>query len=351
MKRMGRNPEKFGVLELFSAMARTNNFRLDRKEDLAQFAEMALKSLTSSQAAGTILHGKRVEAMFAYIAGALGRCQLIKAEDAGDMFVKGPPMQAPDYRVVLDDGTVMLIEVKNFHSPHLTKRFSLTQEYFDKLQRYAAAQGLPLKIALYFSKLNCWCLVSPDAFEKTRRGLEISVFTAMAKSEMVTLGDVLLATFPEIRLEMMGSAEEANEIDSEGQAVLVFRSGRIFCGGAELVEELDQRIAFYLMRFGRWTQTSHPVVEKNKLLGIVFTSRTDDVCEGQPFAIVGAMSSMISEAYSEYTVAEGKLVAVDVAIDPEDFILSIPHDFKSEHLPLWRFQIHPNADFKDLPTT
>lgn len=349
MKRMARDPEKFGVLELFAAVARKKNLRLDSDEDFRKFADLALASLVSSQNSGTIIHGKRAEAMFAYIAGALGKCALIKVEDAGDMFVKGLPMQAPDYRLVLDDGSIILVEVKNFNPKDILEPFILTQKYYEKIQRYAATQRIPLKIAIYFPSLGFWCLVSPSAFKKTRAGLEITVTKALANNEMSTLGDIMIATLPRLRLEMMADVDEANEIDAEGKAIIIFRSGKIFCEETELHNEIDQRIAFYLMRFGRWKQKSWPVVRDNKLFGIVFTSSTDDTFEGQPFAGIGDLSSMIASAYSEYTVAEGKPFALDVAQDPEDFGLTIPHDFRSQQLPLWRFVLQPNPDFQDIP--
>lgn len=348
MKRAERDPAKFGVLELFAALARTNGFRLDRGEDLNEFAKMVLNSIQTTHTSGTILHGKRTEAMFAYIAAALGKCMMIKAEDAGDMFVKGPPMQAPDYRIVLDDRSTILVEVKNFHTTDFRKRFVLKLKYFDKIQSYAVLLGLPLKIAIYFSNFNKWCLLPTDAFEKTEKGLEISFVTAMAKNEMVLLGDVALATLPELRLELMGKAEEASSLNSDGEAAIIFRSGKIFCGGVELIDVLDQRIAFYLMRFGSWNQAAEAIVKDEKLLGVRFISHSNDFSEGQPFAIIGDMSSMIAQAYSEYTISGELPFAVDISADPSNLTLSIPNDFHSEQLPLWRFLIEPNTDFKEL---
>lgn len=347
MKRIERDPAKFGALELFAALARTNGFRLDRGKDLDEFAKIVLKSIQRTHTSGTILHGKRTEAMFAYIAAALGGCKLIKAEDAGDIFVKGPPVQAPDYRIVLDDGSTILVEVKNFYATDFRKRFVLKLKYFEKIQSYAALQGLPLKIAIYFASFNKWCLVPPDAFETTEKGLEISFITAMAKSEMIVLGDVALATLPELRLELTGKAEEANPLNKDGETLIIFRSGKMFCDDVELIDELDQKIAFYLMRFGRWTQIAKAVLKGEKLFGVTFISRTDNVFEGQPFAIIGEMSSMIADAYSEYTIAGGIPFALDISADPCDLMLSIPKDFRSEQLPLWRFSIAPNVGFKE----
>ncbi|WP_073217320.1 hypothetical protein [Massilia sp. CF038] len=344
---MKRDPEKFGVLELFSALARVNNLKLDSDQDLIQFGKITLNSLTTTRRADTILHGKRVEAMFAYIAGALGRCRLIKTEDGGDLFVSGLPMQAPDYRLVLHDGTVMLVEVKNFHFTSFDECFSINENYLETLERYAEAQGLNLKVAVYFSRIKMWCLLSRDAFVRTGKCFTITVLSAIAKNEMYTLGDVSIATLPQLSLELMGDSDNANEIDINGDASVTFKTAKLFCDGNELLDELDQRIAFYLMKYGRWRQSCQPIIDNNRLLGLLFTSCPDEVPSGQPFAIVAEMSSMISQAYSEYTVANGKPIAIDVIGDPDEFSLCIPLNFNSTLLPLWRFVLHPNPNFID----
>lgn len=350
MKRMERNAEKFETLDLFTAVARAKGLRLDQVADVNQFAASVVESLKASQANESLLHGKRIEALFAYVVGALGLCKMIKVEDAGEVFVKGPPVQAPDYRLVLDNGTHWLVEVKNFHSSSLSKRFILKKEYFEKLERYAALHAVPLKIAVYFSAANRWTLLSPKAFEVSHKGLEISFVSAIAKNEMSELGDVFISTLPELRLELMGSEDEANQLDESGQAKITFRTAKIFCAGVELLAELDQRIAFYLMRFGRWSGTAEAVVKNGKLLGLMFRCSTDEVYEGQRFASIGELSSMVSEAYAEHTVADGHPIALDATVDPESFALAIPSGYNSDRLPLWRFSIQPNWEFVDTVT-
>lgn len=345
MKRLKRNPEKFGPLELFSAIARENKLQIGKSDDLGQFVKLVVDSLEKSQDVPTLLHGKRVESLFAFVAAALGRCALVKSEDAGDVFFKGKNIQAPDYRVILDDGNQYLIEVKNFHSNYLSKKFTLSKEYYSRIEGYANLHKVPLKISIYFSRLNRWVLLSPSSFEKTHKGLEISLPSALARNEMSLLGDVMIATLPALRLEMMTSDEEACEIGVDGLTKIVFRSAKIFCADVEIIDEMEQRIAFYLMRFGRWTQEAEPVVKNERLYGMIFKSYTDELFEGQPFSAVGELSSMVSEAYAEHTVVDGRLVAIDAPIDPEFLALAIPHDYQGKQLPLWRFQVEPNLDF------
>jgi hypothetical protein len=350
MKRMARNPQKFETLDLFTSVGRRRGFRLDNVADVEQFAASVFDSLNASRTNQNLLHGKRIEALFAHVVGALGVCKMIKVEDSGDVFVKGAPVIAPDYRLILDNGRHMLVEVKNFHSESIRACFVIKKKYFEQLERYAALHAVPLKIAVYFSKLNRWALLSPQAFDVSRKGHEISFVNAIAKNEMSELGDVYISTLPELRLELMADEDEANEIGDAGQAIITFRSSKISCDEVELIDELDQRIAFYLMRFGRWSTTSEAIVKNGKLLGIVFQCAPDELNEDARFAAIGELSSMVGEAYKEYTVVDGLPIALDVPVDPEAFALSIPSGYNSERLPLWRFSVRPNWDFVDNVT-
>lgn len=57
--------------------------------------------------------GFRTESIFAYVAGAMGKCILIKQEDCGQWFTGKDDFSIPDYRVFLKSGEALLVEVKN----------------------------------------------------------------------------------------------------------------------------------------------------------------------------------------------------------------------------------------------
>ena len=117
MKRIKRNPEKFEVIDLFTALGREHGYKLSVKEDVEDFIDRIGSSLKASQENPNLLHGKRVESLFAHVAGALGNCRLIKQEDSGEAFTTENNIQAPDYKVVLNDGSQYFIEVKNCGNP------------------------------------------------------------------------------------------------------------------------------------------------------------------------------------------------------------------------------------------
>ena len=112
MKRVKRNPEKFEVIDLFTAMGREHGYKLSVDGDADDFIKRIGDSLNASKENPNILYGKRVESLFAHVAGALGNCKLIKQEDSGDAFSIEENIQAPDYKVILKDGSQYFIEVK-----------------------------------------------------------------------------------------------------------------------------------------------------------------------------------------------------------------------------------------------
>ncbi|MDB0567598.1 hypothetical protein AB6Q13_23835 [Ralstonia solanacearum] len=346
MPRVKRQPEKFDVLDLYTAVGRDRGYQIGELAHIDDFLELVRASLKSSHTNANLLHGKRIEALFAHVAGALGECRFIKAEDAGEIFSTGDPIQPPDYRLILKSGAQMLVEVKNFHSPSPTKPFVLKRSYFEMLKRYADLQAVPLKIAVFFSKFNRWCLLSERAFNSVEDHLEICFLEAVAKSEMVEIGDAWIGTLPELRLELHADKDEAGPVSPDGSTLFTTRAVKLFCVGNELRDPMDKNIAFYLMRFGDWGEgESLAVIEDDKLVAINLVSRPASMPDDQHFAMIGVLSSMISAAYAEQTVRERKPIALDTKSDPEVFSARIPAEHHSAALPLWRFQLQPNWDF------
>ncbi|MBB5409954.1 hypothetical protein HDG34_003907 [Paraburkholderia sp. HC6.4b] len=346
MKRIARTPETFEALNLFTAVGLKEGYRVDNEAHQRQFITAIENSLKAAHGNLRILYGKRIEALFAHVAGALGQCLMVKVEDSGDIFTADGDVKAPDYRLTLRDRRQMLIEVKNCHADGLDRPFSLKRSYFEQLDRYADINSTPLKIAIFFSRWNRWCLLSRHSFEEKGDSLITGVMNAMAKNEMSAIGDVSLATLPELRLELLANPTEAKEIDDDGQAQIIFRSSRLFCRGMEIIEPAEKEIAFRLMRYGDWPDTSEAIVENGKLLGMVITATPRETHEGQDLEVIGNLSSMVSAAFAEMTVADRRPVALDVAVDPSAFALYIPEGFKSDVFPLLRIVQKPNFEYE-----
>lgn len=348
MKRVKRNAEKFDVPDLYAALAREQNYESDITGDQEEFISRVRRSLAAAKTNQILLHGKRVEAMFASVAGALGECRLIKQEDAGDAFSDDPELLAPDYRLILKDGKQFFVEVKNCNFQKIRSKFEAKRKYWDRLKRYADLHHVPLRIAIYFTLFRKWVLLSEESFDAAEHIFSIDMITAIARNEMSTLGDRTLATLPNLEFHMLG--ESLSEIEKEGGREIKFvtRAIKFYCNEVEIVDDAEKNIAFYLMRFGEWNESEHEVLYRDgKFSGakFCFTPEADSGNDDQPFKIIGTLSSMVSMAFSEQTVRNQKVIALSARQDPEVFSLHISQDYRGNALPLWQFSFLPNPDF------
>lgn len=345
MKRMKRNPAKFDAIELYAAIARERDYKINSENDHADFVATIGQSLKASQTDPNLLYGKRVEALFAHVIGAMGRCKIIKQEDSGSIYVIEDAFEVPDYRVVLSDGSSYLIEVKNFHMKSFKSKFTLPKKYMHKLDSYAQANNIPLRIAVYFSNPNVWVLLPKEAFREKEKHYVVDFGDAMARNEMATLGDRTIATLPDLRFEMRGDSDECSVPDANGQVLFTPREIKFYCRDQEVTTVHGKGIAFYLMRYGTWEEVdATPFMSDEKVTGVTFIFRPSNPASEQQFQTIGTLSSMISSAYRDLTVDKGVVEALDVKQDPSFFTLEIPEDFKDPNLPLWQFILQPNYD-------
>lgn len=352
MKRLPRAPEKFDALELYSAISREQGYKIGVGDDLESFQQRIGAALKATLQNPNILHGKRVEAMFAYVLGALGRCKYVKQEDGGAVFASTEEFEIPDYRVVTNEGELLLIEVKNFHMKELDSRFLLQRSYLRKLSAYAEMNRARLKVAIYLSRVNKWILLSPESFLEDGRRVYIDLPHGMARNEMTTLGDRTIATLPPLSIEFSGDPDDERAIvQPDGTAVFTIRQVQMKCAGKIITREEEQRIAFYLIRYGRWSKNEAPAtLVDGRLKSFAFVSAPDEEpMDGQPFHMLGDLSSMISSAFRELTEGDDGVSSLDVKYDPTFFELRIPEGYKGDALPLWQFVIQPNPDFKYEP--
>ncbi|GAB2797517.1 hypothetical protein GCM10027040_25200 [Halomonas shantousis] len=351
MKKLKRNAEKFDVLELFADMATEHGYDLNDPLDQEDFVIRVRSSIEESKKSKNAIFGKRIESLFAYVAGALGKVILLKQEDSGDIYFSGEEMLAPDYRITFHDNEQLLVEVKNCHHKNPANKYSIKKDYFNKLKKYADLNGLDLKLAIYFSSWNFWALLSIESFEENKNSYTIDLARAMACSEMAHLGDCMVGTAPDLELHLLADAAEAaeaGEIDDSGRALFITRDVKIYCTGNEVTDEEEKKIAFYLIRFGTWLESeTEAIVSDNKLLGIKFVYSPESQEESN-FAIIGHLSTMITNGFRNHTVKNGDVFALKLGLDPSVFKVLIPQEYKGKNLPLWRFVIQSNPDFKGL---
>jgi len=110
-------------------MARKKGLKLSEPESHNNFITTLTKSFHESKDNPIIIHGRRIESMFEYLAASLGKSVLIKREDSGEICSLDPRIRPPDFRIVLDDGTNIFVEVKNCYKKDPNYRFPLKRSY------------------------------------------------------------------------------------------------------------------------------------------------------------------------------------------------------------------------------
>lgn len=349
MRHLVRKPGKFEALEAFTAFSREHDFKLKSSEDADKFIEIFGESLKASQKNETLLHGKRMEACFSRVVAGLHGCSIIKTEDAGDVISENSDILLPDYRLVLKDGRQIFVEVKNSSAPKPTSKYLLQKEYVAKLLRYSNLNNVPLYFAIYYRCLRVWTLMPVSSFTELKGKYETTPIHSMAKSEMAMLGDVTIGAKPPLIFELICDRDREAFIDEGNLAKFVCGDVKIHCNEREVEDVEEKKIAFYLIRFGQW-ECGKPeaILDNGNLYSVRFTfyPASPEDAERNGFAMLGSLSSMITEAYNEHTVYEQEVTAISSKAEPDVFTVDIPEDYKGDVLGLWRFVMQPNHDFK-----
>ncbi len=319
-------------------------------EDLALGEGLSGHGLTTKEVAKRVhalikpndilIHGKRVEAMFAFVAMSLGRCSLIREEDAGDVYAV-EEVQPPDYRIALRDGGEILVEVKNFHQR--SKPFSLKTEYVARLAAYGVLAQRPVKLAIYWSRWRIWTMVPLGALVTHGSKASIWLPAALMANEMSMLGDHMLATRPPLVIRLCSDPAKPRTIGTGGR----FTIGKVelYCGGKLVTEPFEQQLVVHFMLFGRWTLTFPVEVKDNQLMWMDCVAEPEGEWEEQGFAMLGDASSMTSAQFDSRTVSmKGTIERLRPLADPSKFGIEIPSDYSGTDVPLWRFTLRPNPN-------
>lgn len=305
-------------------------------------AETEFKRSLEQLSEGQRRFGFRTESMFAYVAGAMSQCNLIKQEDCGQWYVDQDSYSIPDYRVFLKSGKIFLVEVKN----ETKKTITFKKDYLKKLKTYSDLNQLPLKIAIYWQTAGVWTFNDPSNFEDRNGKWFMSIDTAIAKSEISVLGDEMIATKPLLSIRMICDLEKTSELDDGGRCQICFSDVEHYCDGKLITNEIERKIAFQFMLSSQWNEQERIEMDGNKVSWIEYSFTPEHYDPEQGFAIVGSLSSIISLKYKRATSGDDGVHSISPANDPEDFEVFIPENYKGDALPLWRFIMQPNKNFK-----
>ena len=335
MQRLKRDPMRFDVLDLFDSIGRSKKFVLGKSEDNASFVQLISESLAGANT-DSMIYGRRTEAMFSYVAASLGKCLLIKKEDAGDVISSSLDIIIPDYRIVLEDGSQLLVEVKNYRQQSAYDDYTIKTEYLDRIIRYAQIIDSELYFAIYWSLWGMWTLVSANDFQRSDNIAILPFHTAIKRNYMGRLGDVHIGTTPPLSIRIYTDKEKPHSVSPEGAAEFVIGAVEMRCK--------QSVIAMAIMMYGNWAETSRAYYSDEHLREIdyiEFSYSPEECNEEQGFSFVDSISTIISRQYSQLTAPNGKVERLTPNIAPGMLGFIVPATYKSDVLPLWRIHQQP----------
>jgi len=344
-----REPPKrqkaFDLLASVAIFARKNGIALNDPELVDRFMADATPRLREALADPTLIHGSRIERMFEATVLSLGRFRLLKCEDTGRVHA-AETLRAPDFRIVLDDGSQWLVEVKNHRSEKPFKQeYEMSAKYLTSLQSYAETVGVPLKLAIYWSLWRLWTVITPEPFRTDNGGLRVTMQEAMLANEFERLGEKVIMTKPPLRLVLSAATDLPRSIDDEGLASFVIGSARFFSRDVELIEPKDRKFVQVLLFYGDWeVEGPIPFMDGNEIGGVEFVANPrEPTYPDQGWEGIGTASRIFSSFFADQTIEGDQVIQLDGDAAPDWFVPLASWDFKNSKLPLLLGLIQPSA--------
>ncbi len=336
-------PKPFDLLAELAKFGVERQISLRDPQATSAFTDFVGEALSGALSDPVLLYGQRTQAMFEALVVSLGGYSLLKAEDTGPVYPK-ERFRVPDFRVVLSDGTQWLVEVKNVYIEDASRqeRLLMTRTYREKLENYATATGATLKLAVFWAKWGIWTLVSPERLVDGDGCLTLDMLSALRTNELGSLGDRMIGTRPPLRLRLTTEPERTSPIALDGKVCFTISSVQIFCGKDEILDPVEQQIAWIFLEYGEWDAAGpHALQEGNQLKAIEFQWEPVER-RNEGFETIGTLSRMFARYYTERTVENRKVVQLLAPARPSWFAPLIKSDYKSKALPLWQFIQQPN---------
>lgn len=337
-----RGTKPIDPLTLFAAHGLNTGTALRDSAAPAAFAAILSEQIARAIQQPTLLRGLRAEAMFEAFVVSLGQCAMLEAEDQGTMHA-GASFKAPDFRLVLKDGSHWLVEVKHvwIEAPSDQRRTLMEPKYFAAMSNYAKATGADLKLAIFWARWGFWTLVDPKTFVDARSAVTLDMLAALSASEMARLGDRWVGTTAPLILRLTLDPSKSARIYEDGRVERVISSAGRLCGDAVLSDERDKSLAWFFMQFGQ-CESAGP---RARLVGdrptaIDFVSKPVEAT-GEGFDMVGPLSRMFSHYYAEQTSQDGEVTQLFAPPRPEWLQPLIEIDRHDGPLPLWTFAVQP----------
>ncbi|XXX72072.1 hypothetical protein WMF30_30940 [Sorangium sp. So ce134] len=307
MKKLKRTDRSIDYIKLLAQHSQLQGIAAYSQEAIRQFGDSVCDGLTSSVSAEHRLRGLRAESLFMAVVSGIGKVQLIKEEDSGELYYTGDDVQVPDFRIVTANSSQLLVEVKVHQlgeSPR--SQYRLSDRCVRSLRRYSELTGCELRIAIFWEELRTWTLNRLESFipgASCEKKWAIGFPKAFATNEMASLGDVTVATLAPMRFRVELDPDKSEPVpEGKNGKFTVVVSAVSLLSQDRILSGIAAQIAWKLIWYGKWTEghrESH--YENGRLVWVdhlIVPQEWDDneVSDTQPM-IVGALSEMITNAY------------------------------------------------------
>ncbi|MER5200980.1 hypothetical protein ACWD3J_46480 [Streptomyces sp. NPDC002755] len=302
------------------------------------------------------LQGHQTQYAFEAVVVALGAIRLIKTEDAGLYYFDDAQgkLLPPDFRIVLRDGTVLLVEVKSV-KPGAEEKVKVRADDMDAAQAYARMTHGRLLYAHYWAGLNLWTLVDPSRFDHAGTQRRLTISSAMRGNEMALLGDTYLAGKPPLTVSVLFDPTEeepsTGEDAPQGERLVAITGRELSNAGEVITAPLEQKLAWFLARYSGWSVENEMHTDEDGRFVRLDYHLAPDVdeeasahYEQQGFAVFGALSSLYTSRFRMATTTEhGEITALRQEPSPALMTQLLPDDYWDEDrvLKLWRFVLAP----------
>ncbi|CAG2155551.1 hypothetical protein LMG31506_05449 [Cupriavidus yeoncheonensis] len=342
MKRVKRQPSRFGAVDLADELGREFNLPLERLSEKFSFED----ATNTARKNPALMYGRRIERMFEYVVASLGQADLITAEDSGAALYAGVEVQAPDYFVSLKSGEKYFVEVKNTQPKNLHTPVTFGFAYLSRLKNYAMRKGHPLLIAVYWNGLRRWTINKVEDFESAKGTINLRFVDAMQRSIAGDFGDRTVAAVPPLVCRIQADPDRPSLMRDNNQAIFTISGLSFFSEGREILIEKEKQIAFYLMFHSDWEEEM-PVATMNgeRIEYVEIEARqANEKHSGQEFEALGTLAGMISGYYKWLTTANDEIVRLTPQLDPSELAPGFDDAYRGEVLRLWQFKIQPNYE-------
>lgn len=343
LRRLPREQVHLDALNMLRMYVETTKASLLDPATVDGFLSDLRTSVQTGLQNSAILYGQSAEAMFGEMVASLGTVQLIKSEDVGQTYTSRN-IVIPDYRLVLDDGKRLLVEVKSYFQKKPMDDYVRPAAYLDALARYASLDGCDIAMAVYWVRWNIWTLVPMSAFAGDGRRRRLSMSQAARANNMICLGDVWVGTKPPLTLVVEADPDQPQSDDG---SIVKFTISDVYweCSGQRIADAVEASIAAYLAFYGDWDITGQRTKrDGDKLLAIKTDIGPEEgFASTQGFDFVGHLSGMFSKYYrGAISDDSGALKRLSVSTEPGRLGRLIPSGYKGKALPLWRMRQMPS---------